>query len=59
MDMEVLTVEEAAKILKLSPYTVRELLKKQKLPGIKIGGGRQWRIRKADLEAYLHNAGPS
>jgi excisionase family DNA binding protein len=57
--MEVLTVEEAAKILKLSPYTVRELLKKQKLPGIKIGGGRQWRIRKADLEAYLHNAGPS
>jgi len=57
--MEVLTVEEAAKILKLSPYTVRELLKKQKLPGIKIGSGRLWRIRKEDLVAYLNNTGPS
>ena len=54
--MEMLTVEEVAKVLKLSPYTVRELLKEGKLPGRKIGGGRQWRVSRDDLEVYLHGA---
>lgn len=46
---EVLTVEEAAVLLRLSAYTVRELARKGKLPARKIGG--EWRFsRKALLE---------
>lgn len=51
--MELLTVEEAAAILKLSAYTVRRFLKEGQLRGHKIGGGKEWRIKKDDLEAYL------
>jgi len=50
--LELLTVEEAAQLLKLTPYTIRRLLNEGKLPGRKIGGGRQWRINKRDLEHY-------
>ncbi len=51
--MEYLTVDEAAAVLKLSKYTVRELLKSKKLHGVKIAGGRQWRIQRDELERYL------
>lgn len=47
--IQLLTVEEAARLLKLTPYTIRRLLNKGKLPGRKIGGGRQWRIIREDL----------
>lgn len=51
--MELYTPDEAASILKLTPYTIRRLLREGKLPGIKIGAGQLWRIRKDELEAYL------
>jgi excisionase family DNA binding protein len=51
---ELLTIDEVAAVLRLSPFTVRDLLRAKKLPGLKVGGGRQWRVRKADLEAYLN-----
>ncbi|HEY0071287.1 MAG TPA: helix-turn-helix domain-containing protein [Chloroflexia bacterium] len=51
--MELLTVEETASILKLSPYTIREMLNQKKLPGIKVG--RQWRIREQDLLRFLES----
>src|SRR5437660_6357863 len=47
-----LTPEEAAYILGLSPFTVRRLLREGELPGTKVGK-RQWRIRRADLDKYL------
>src|SRR5436309_2147545 len=47
-----LTPEEAARILGLSPFTVRRLLREGELPGRKVGK-RQWRIRRVDLEEYL------
>jgi excisionase family DNA binding protein len=47
-----MTPEEAARILGLSPYTVRRLLREGELPGRKVGK-RQWRIRRVDLEEYL------
>lgn len=50
--MDLLTVEEAARLLKISSYTVRRWLNEGNLPGTKIGRGRQWRIRKVDLLAY-------
>ncbi|MBE3582466.1 MAG: helix-turn-helix domain-containing protein [Thermoanaerobacteraceae bacterium] len=46
-----LTPEEAAEILAVSPKSVREWLRQGKLKGVKAG--RLWRIRKCDLEAFL------
>ena len=44
---EVLTAEEAAKYLRIHPYTLRRLTRAGKVPGFKIGG--QWRFRKEEL----------
>lgn len=49
--MEVLTVSEAAEILKLDPKTVERQLRAGRLPGAKVG--RVWRISRAALEGYL------
>ncbi|MDP9370210.1 MAG: helix-turn-helix domain-containing protein [Chloroflexota bacterium] len=51
MDHPLLTCEEAATYLRLHPRTVGRLLTAGKLPGVKVG--RQWRLRRADLDAYL------
>ena len=50
-DHELLTPEEAAPYLRVNPQTVYRLLRGRRCPGVKVG--RQWRIRKADLEARL------
>lgn len=50
--MELLTVEETAERLKVSADTIRELLKRNELPGVKVG--RQWRISEPALRAYLN-----
>ena len=47
-----LTTDEAARFLGLSPFTVRRLLREGELPGRKVGK-RRWRIRRADLEEYV------
>src|SRR5438874_1250108 len=47
-----LTPEEVAHILGLSPFTVRRLLRQGELPGRKVGK-RQWRIPRAELDKYL------
>ena len=46
-----MTCEEAATYLRLHPRTVGRLLAQGKLPGVKVG--RQWRLRRTDLDAYL------
>ncbi|MBE3584431.1 MAG: helix-turn-helix domain-containing protein [Limnochordaceae bacterium] len=46
-----LTPEEAAEILAVSPKSIREWLRKGKLKGLRAG--RLWRIREGDLEAFL------
>lgn len=48
---EVLTVEQAAQYLQLSPTTVRRLLRAGTLPGFKYGD--QWRIHKAAVVHQL------
>lgn len=55
--MEVYTVEEAAQYLKLSAYTVRKLLREKRLHGVKLPGGKSWRVRKEDLDGYLSGKG--
>lgn len=49
--VEVLTPEEVAEILKVTPATVRKLLRDGELPGRKIG--KSWRVTRQALEAYL------
>ena len=48
---DLLTAEQAAAILQLSPKTIKDWLRAGKLPGCKIG--RVWRIKEADLEAFV------
>ena len=50
-DNYVMTFDEARQALKVNEHTVRGLLASGSLRGGKIG--RQWRIRRDDLSAYL------
>jgi excisionase family DNA binding protein len=55
-----LTPGEVAQQLQVGERTIYEWLRAGELPGLKLG--RLWRIRPADLEAYLRskrNTSPS
>jgi excisionase family DNA binding protein len=45
------TVEQAAKILQVTPKTVRHWLQTKQLRGVLAG--RFWRIQESDLQAFL------
>jgi excisionase family DNA binding protein len=47
---DLLTAEEAAKILRISTKTLKDWCRARKLPCIKVG--RAWRLRRVDLEAF-------
>lgn len=49
--MEVLTVEEAAALLKLNPETVYRKARRGEIPAVKVG--RSWRFPKEPLEEWL------
>ncbi len=49
-----LTLHEAAEILRLSPRTVREYVSRGEIEGRIIGG--RWRFRRADLDTFFANA---
>jgi excisionase family DNA binding protein len=51
-----LTPEEAAQYLRLHPDTMYRLLQRGDLPALKVG--RQWRVRRSDLDAYLRGEAP-
>jgi excisionase family DNA binding protein len=51
---KVLTPEEAAELLQVSPFTVRKWLRSGKLKGVKAG--RVWRIREKDLIEFLEES---
>lgn len=51
MEQYYLTPEQVAKRLAVSPKSIREWLKTNRLTGIKMG--RVWRIRERDVEAFL------
>lgn len=48
--MEYLTVEEVAQELRYSIETVKRMLRKNDLPGYKLGG--EWRIDKTEYEEW-------
>ena len=49
-----LTLREAAEVLRLSSRTVREYVQRGEIEGRVIGG--RWRFRRADLDAFYANA---
>ena len=51
---KLLTLREAAEVLRLSTRTVREYVQRGEIEG-RITGGR-WRFRRADLDAFFANA---
>lgn len=52
----ILTVEQAAEKLQLTPKTTRKLLKEGKMPGRKVG--RAWRVVETDLEKWVGGEQP-
>lgn len=51
----VLTIEEAASFLRLSPGVVRAACRKGEIAGLKVG--KEWRIARATLEALVGASG--
>jgi excisionase family DNA binding protein len=49
-----LTLREAAEVLRLSPRTVREYVQRGEIEGRIIGG--RWRFRRAALDAFFDKA---
>jgi excisionase family DNA binding protein len=49
-----LTLADAAQLLRLSPRTVREYVKRGEIRGKLIG--KRWRFRRADLDAFFESA---
>jgi len=49
-----LTLAEAAEVLRLSTRTVREYVRRREIRGKIIG--KRWRFRRADLDAFFENA---
>jgi len=45
-----LTTEEAASYLRIHPRTLARKARLREIPGLQIG--RQWRFRRADLDAW-------
>ena len=61
---EIMTVKEAAEFLRVTDYQVRIWLRDGVIKGYKFGThskdknpGIQWRIRRADVEAFLYGNG--
>ena len=56
MNEQSLTPEEAAKILKVSPQTLRRWLRTGSIRGTKVGDGKLWRISQSTIDQYLESS---
>ncbi len=52
MDVEMLTIEEVSRLLRVSERTVRRLIEKGELAAIEVST-RSYRIMRSDLNAYI------
>jgi excisionase family DNA binding protein len=50
-DERLLTPEQVAERLQLSPFTILDYLRTKRLRGVKLD--RHWRVREADLRAFI------
>src|SRR3954471_17400088 len=57
MDETFLTTEEVLEYLQVNLRTVYRLIKAGKIPAVRVG--RQWRIRKRDIDAWLDTSRPN
>ncbi len=48
--------ETVAKMLDVSPTTIRAWLRSGTLKGMKLGGGKLWRIKESDVEEFLYKS---
>jgi excisionase family DNA binding protein len=55
MDDTFLTTEEVLDYLQVNLRTVYRLIKAGKIPAVRVG--RQWRVKRADLDAWLESQG--
>jgi excisionase family DNA binding protein len=53
-----LTVVEVSEYLRIGPESIRRWLRVGKLPGINLGRGSGWRIRRADLAKLIDDKRP-
>ena len=53
-ELRLLTLREAAEVLRLSTRTMRGYVQRGEIEGRIIGG--RWRFRRADLDAFFENA---
>ncbi|MGH8927828.1 MAG: helix-turn-helix domain-containing protein [Acidimicrobiia bacterium] len=54
IDKQWLSVADIAAYMGVSPHVVTSMLRSGEVPGVKFG--REWRVARADLEAYLNEA---
>lgn len=53
MTTRFLTLTDVSEILNLSMSATRSLVTTGELPAIQIGGKRQWRVEREELEKYI------
>lgn len=51
MSQDLMTIEEAARVLGVSHLTVYRLIKRGRLRALRVG--RDFRIRRSDMDRYL------
>ncbi|MDA1275726.1 MAG: helix-turn-helix domain-containing protein [Verrucomicrobia bacterium] len=51
---EIMTIEEVAKYLKLTPQTVYKWAQEEQIPGTKLG--KEWRFRKGILDEWVDSS---
>lgn len=56
MEDENLTIEQVAKILKLSRQTVWTRCKRGQLPAFKLSPSRKWYISRKELEKFIRES---
>lgn len=55
--LALLTMQELCQLLKITRYQAYNEIKNGRLPAVRLGvGGRRWRFRRTDIEAYLVGA---
>jgi excisionase family DNA binding protein len=50
-DNEILTIEEVARYLRLTPQTIYKWAQEKRIPGAKLG--KEWRFRKSIIDRWL------
>lgn len=51
LDNEILTIEEVAAYLRLTPQTIYKWAQERRIPGAKLG--KEWRFRRSIIDRWL------